>query len=417
MHKKILHKFNNIEKKFDDDYVISKNSLYNLILNKKFTHQKLSTIGFIKNLILVVLSLITIFLCKIKRIKIANYFIVHKNSNNYDNRSKYILDNFNLKKSINIVRCQSLKESLKFYFFFPNVIFFMPIDYFNTFFLLKKKFLLENYKVIHKKELRNLKIFTVIFKFLKIKKFLSIDDQRVIQLFLKICKKLNISSYGYMHYKFSKYVPGIRYLCFDNFFVWSNFFKKKLIKVNKKYKYKKFFITGYPDKKNLRIKNKKVKILYLLDLDLNFKKTIFFLKKLNSNKKVELFLKFKPQYRMLSDWRAFCKNHNIKYFENESLDYINKIYNMDYFVATISTALLEATLYGAIPIKLMTSNDFADDMIEDKIVLKAHNFKDIKRIIKNNNKKNLKSFFIKVWGKKKYQAQNVKKILLKQFDQ
>ena len=120
---------------------------------------------------------------------------------------------------------------------------------------------------------------------------------------------------------------------------------------------------------------------------------------------------------MESRWINFCKRENIKYFEKESLDYINKIHKFDYFIATISTALLEATLYGAIPIKLMTSNDFADDMIEDKIVLKAHNFKDIKRIIKNNNKKNLKSFFIKVWGKKKYQAQNVKKILLKQFDQ
>ena len=90
MHKKILHKFNKIEKKFDDEYIISKNNLYNLILNKKFTYQKISIISFIKNLILIVLSLITIFLCKIKDIKIANYFIVHKNSNNYDNRSKYI---------------------------------------------------------------------------------------------------------------------------------------------------------------------------------------------------------------------------------------------------------------------------------------------------------------------------------------
>ena len=118
---------------------------------------------------------------------------------------------------------------------------------------------------------------------------------------------------------------------------------------------------------------------------------------------------------MQSKWVSFCKRENIKYFENESLDYINKIHKIDYFIATISTALLEATLYKAIPIKLMTSNDFADDMIEDKIVLKAYDFKDVTRIIKNNNNKNLKSFFIKVWGKKKYQAQNIKKILLKKF--
>ena len=218
-----------------------------------------------------------------------------------------------------------------------------------------------------------------------------------------------------MHYKFSKYVVGIKYLPFDYFFIWSNYFKKKLIKINEKYKKKKFYITGYPKKKNLSIKNNKAKVLYLLDLNLNLEKIIFFLKKINKNKKIELFLKLKPQHKMQSKWVSFCKRENIKYFENESLDYINKIHKIDYFIATISTALLEATLYKAIPIKLMTSNDFADDMIEDKIVLKAYDFKDVTRIIKNNNNKNLKSFFIKVWGKKKYQAQNIKKILLKKF--
>ena len=43
-----------------------------------------------------------------------------------------------------------------------------------------------------------------------------------------------------MHYKFSKYVIGIKYLSFDNFIVWSDYFKKKLIDVNKDYKKKNF---------------------------------------------------------------------------------------------------------------------------------------------------------------------------------
>ena len=61
----------------------------------------------------------------------------------------------------------------------------------------------------------------------------------------------------------------------------------------------------------------------------------------------------------------------------------------------------------------MTNNDFAEDMIKDKIVLKANNFNDVKKIIKNNNKKKLRIFFNKVWGKKKYQTKKIKKILYK----
>ncbi len=413
MHKKILLKFNKIEKKFGEEFSISKGSLYSLILNKNFSSRKISISNIIKNLILIFLSSITILLCKLKKIKIANYFIIHKNSKEYDNRSKYILQNFNLKKSMNIIRCQTFTDSLKIFFLYPNVFFYIPIDFFSSFFLFKKKTIVDNYLVLHKKELRIYRILKSIFKFLKIKKFLTIDDQRILQTFLKVCKELNISSVGYMHYKFSKYSVAIKYLTFDHFFVWSNYFKKKLIELNKKYKKKRIIITGYPNKKVSNIKNKKINILYLLDLNIDFKKTIKFLKDLSKNNEIELFLKFKPQHKMSPQWIKFCQKEKIKYFESESLDYINTYHNIDYFIATISTALLESTLYKAIPIKLMTNNDFAEDMIKDKIVLKANNFNDVKKIIKNNNKKKLRIFFNKVWGKKKYQTKKIKKILYK----
>ena len=148
-------------------------------------------------------------------------------------------------------------------------------------------------------------------------------------------------------------------------------------------------------------------------MNIDFKKTIKFLKDLSKNNEIELFLKFKPQHKMSPQWIKFCQKEKIKYFESESLDYINTYHNIDYFIATISTALLESTLYKAIPIKLMTNNDFAEDMIKDKIVLKANNFNDVKKIIKNNNKKKLRIFFNKVWGKKKYQTKKIKKILYK----
>ena len=242
-HKKILIRFNKIEKKYFSDpcYNISKNYLHYLLLNQNFSFIRFTISGYITNLILLLLSLISILLSKIKNISHANYFIVHRDQKGkYDFRSNYILDNYKFKNSLNIVRCISFFDSIKVYFRYPNVIFYLSFDYFNNFFSYNKSSLIEDYKVLHEKEIRNYKDIKKIFKFLKIRKFLSIDDQRVMQVFLKACKELKIETFGYMHYKFSKYVIGIKYLPFDNFIVWSDYFKKKLIDVNKDYKKKKF---------------------------------------------------------------------------------------------------------------------------------------------------------------------------------
>ena len=65
------------------------------------------------------------------------------------------------------------------------------------------------------------------------------------------------------------------------------------------------------------------------------------------------------------------------------------------------------------PIKLITKNDFADDLLKDKVVKKASNLRDILNIVKKKpSKKKINSIFVKVWGKKKYSSNNIKKILL-----
>lgn len=419
IHKKILNQFYKIEKKYfrDSSYNISKNYLHILLLNKNFNFRKISFLGFAFNIVLLLLSFNTILFCKIKRIKHANYFIVHKGQKGkFDFRSNYILENYEFKKSLNIIRCSSFLDSLKAYFIYPNVIFYLSFDYFNNYFFYKKSSLIDNYKILHEKEKKNFQTIKKIFKFLKIEKFLSIDDQRVIQSFLKACYELNIETFGYMHYKFSKYVIGIKYLCFDNFIVWSNYFKNKLIEVNKDYIRKKIFISGYPQKKISKKINKDViNILYLFDLDLNFKIVSNLLKRLNKSKKINIYVKLKPQ-RIETKWDNFCKKENIRYFKFQNLDQINKEIRFNYFIATISTAILESTLYKAIPLKLHSSNDFADDLFQDKVVFKVNNFKDITKISQSKFvKKDLNRIFRKVWGLKKYNSNNIKKYLSNYF--
>jgi len=415
-HKKIINKFNQLEVKYysDENFEISKNQLHLLIWNKKFIFPKFTFSGFIANSILLILSYVSIILCKIKKINIANYFIVHRGkSGRYDFRSDYILKNHNFKKSLNIIRCTSFLDSLKSYLLYPNVIFYLPIDYFNSSFFYKKSTLKNNYEMLHEKEKKNYQHIKKIFIFLNIKKFLSIDDQRVIQVFLKVCNDLKIKSFGYMHYKFSKYVVGIKYLCFDNFIVWSEYFKKKLIAVNNKYKFKKIFISGF-FKKNYKISNEKnrVSILYIIDLDLDFELTSNFLKKLNKKKNINLYVKLKPQ-KTETKWEKFCDKENIQYFKLENLDQVNQSVCIDYFVANVSTAILEATLYGAMPLKIISKNDFADDLIQDKVVGKIRNLSDIVKITRNKpSLKQIDKIFNKVWGKIKYKPSIIKNFFL-----
>ena len=364
---------------------------------------------------LTLLSIISILKCKLTGVSIANYFIVFKNNKgNYDFRSKYILDGFNFKKSLNIVRCHTFIDSLYAYIRYPNVIFYNSITYFNKPFIYQKGNLYFHYKKIHIAEKKTLNVFKKIFIFLNIRRYISIDDQRVIQIFLEICRDLNIRSFGYMHYKFSHYVIGIKYLCFDHFFVWSNYFKKKLIGVNKKYKYKNIIITGYPKKLTNKQINKKNIVLYLIDLNISFEKISKILKKISSIKNVELIIKLKAQDIKNIKWINFAVKNKVKIFYKESLEEINNKYNIDFFIATISTAMLEATNYNAMPIKIITKNDFADDLLKDKVVEGVKNINILKKIIKDKpSNVRIKKIFTKVWGKKSYSREKIKKIISK----
>ena len=416
-HKKIINRFNQLEKKYynDKSFEISKNHLHTLIWNKNFVFPKFTLLRFITYSILFVLSKISIYLCKIKKISVANYFIVHKNKKGlYDFRSDYVLKEYDFRKSLNIIRCPSFIDSIKSYIIYPNAVFFLSFDYFNSPFFYRKKNLKNNYKILHEKEKKNFNQIKKIFHFLQIKRFISIDDQRVIQVFLKVCDELNIKSFGYMHYKFSKFIVGIRYLCFDNFLVWSDYFKKKLIEVNKNYRYKKILISGFRDKNiNKKIHGTEVNILYLIDLDLKFKLTSDLLKKLNQIKKINLYVKLRPQVNE-TIWEKFCIKENIRYFKFENLDKVNQLIRMDYFIGNISTAILEAPLYRAMPLKIISNNDFADDLIKDKVVKKVRNFNDIVKITRNRpHKKQVEDLLSKVWGKKRYKSYAIKNFLNK----
>ena len=139
MQSKIVKTFKKYDNKFGDEFDISKNELFLLIRKRKQARSNnFSFKEFFVHFILIILSFLSILISKFKKIKTANYFNVLRNSGGkIDFRSKYIVDNFNLSKSLNIVRSVSFIDSLKAYLKYPNVIFYLAFDYFK--FLLMKK--------------------------------------------------------------------------------------------------------------------------------------------------------------------------------------------------------------------------------------------------------------------------------------
>ena len=357
---------------------------------------------FLIHLFFLILSFISILKCKITKIKICNYSIsLPKSRGSIDFRGRYITNHLNFKKSINFFRSTSSLNSIILYIKYPNVVFFLSIHYFAN---ITNKSPYKKYS----KDVRTQNFVKKIFKYLKIRKFISIDDQRIINLFLNICKQLKIISLGYMHYRFNKKYEKIKHNAFDTFFVWSKYFKKRLIRINKQYINKNIVICGVENKKFKKTKQN-IDALFVWDLESNLTRLGDLIQ--NLNLKLNIAVKFKPSSQ-IDDKKLliFLKKNNILYFQNQSFSEIRNKYYISYFVGCSTTALYEACLYDALPIIIKNNSSIAKEIVSEGIIKSTKiNFKKISKIIK---KKPSKEKIIiqrrKIWGKMIYN----KKVIL-----
>lgn len=403
-------------RKFIDTPNISKNIEQEITDNKKkFYKKKIISSEFIIHLILLVLSSLTIIKLKFKKVNSCNYLILLPDSNGeIDYRSKYIINYSNLKKNLNLARSTNFLNSIKFYFRCPNVVFFLTLEYFCSISINGNKKAISKLKKFHLVNMRLKFLIKKIFMYVGIKKFISIDDQRVMVLFLEICSELSIKSIGYMHYKFNDYYQGIKYNAFDIFFVWSNYFKKKLIRINKKYKKKHILIVNKTiEKFKLKKNRKKIKALLILDLntDANFLfKLIMALKK----EKINLAVKFKPSSKKdFHKWLIFCKKNDINYFLNSSFLQIIKIYKVDFFIAFSSTALYEACLFGAEPLIIRNKSYVSSEIISEGIINSCNKniYSIIKKIRQGSSSNRVKFYKKKFWSGKAITNRKIAKVI------
>jgi hypothetical protein len=362
---------------------------------KTSENKKNSFFYLLKNLVLIILSVLTIIKIFFKQsITGANYFIIKKNNNSYiDPRSEYYLKKKKLNSHLNFVKSETFTESIKIYFFYPNIIFIFSFKYFIKNIFFNKKNL--TFQEIHTQNKYFYFVIKKIFSLLKIKQIHMIDDYRIMPLIVKICNELKINCIGYSHGRISKYSISHIFFKFDKYYVWSKYLKKKLLDLNSKYK-SKDIVVNYKIKYNKKLytqlilkKNSvPINLLFVLDKELNEITVIKIIKNIHKEKNINLLIKLRPNENPLGEIINFCKKYKIKYFYQENIYEIILKEKINFLMSTSSTMLLEASLMKIFPLMLVTKNEYSSEMIDDKVVFPIYhlnNFYSQIKKIKNNS--------------------------------
>ncbi len=335
-------------------------------------------INFFLNLIILFLSLINIWKCKRLNIKKANYFIIKDTKDLIDPRSiKFThLTKKKLSKSLNFVRSVSYKLSFKSLFNLKNIVVLNSIHEA----ILKKNNILKKKPIETKREYaRNI---TLIIKFSKINEFKMIDDYRLMELFLPILNKLKIYSIGYMHGRISKdlnYQKNLQLFKFNTYYVWNRYFKKKVLKINKKYQNKEIIIKN--PLKNYTFKNLvKIDGLCLIAED-NIKLETYtkIIAQLKRQKRFKIYFKFRPNNKLDQDLLNLLKKNNIQYFYKQNTFKLFSQYNIKIIFAFNSSLLIECSYYNIIPIMIYYNKPTLREYVKDRIVF-AYKINNIKKV-------------------------------------
>ncbi len=385
--------FDVLEKQYGKKFGISK--FYLLQLTKQNKNFSINFLSLILNLILCLLSLISIFKVKIFKKKIAHYYILPKNSQD-DFRSDEIFKYIKKSKTLNIVRSSSFLNSLKYFILKPNVFFFN--SFFNVIIFFNYKYssnLNKNYISLHKCYIKYFIFLKKILFYLDVKKIISIDDYRTSSFFQKISLDLEILCIGYMHGRFTKY-QCLKYYLFSKYFVWGKYFASQLKKFNPIYKKKKniFQLIKHPflNKKFKRKNNSKfINILYVLEENINYDTVNKYLNQILKEKKFKLYFKARPNQKINEKILYLAKKFNILIYQDTNL---GKIFERENFVIILShdsTALLEASYYEVYPIKIPGKIKKYEQYKDEKHIFKINTLTNLNTKIKNiiTNKKKL----------------------------
>ena len=399
-----LKKYQNLVKKgYIETKFISHQNIFD-DLNKVI---KVSRITNFKHNLDIILYKLLNYICSLKIrnncLPTIHYWIPLSNAKDViDHRSKYFLKSKSIKSQINLVRTNSLISSLYLLFSIPNVIFFNGFHKINSFDQIKKLNNLKNKCLFYEKN--EMALSHNLQKFLakkNIKKLICIDDYRIIQTLLDVSNKLKIKTLAYQHGRFNEFQFCFKGKTFDTFIVWSKFFKKKIIKINRNYSQKKIKILNFRFKK-LNLKKNSNNLVYLCEQKIPINqivKDIRLICKYIPNKKI--FIRLRNSFNYPKNFINFLNSERIVILKEKSLYEAVNNNNIKYLIAYYSTALLEASLYDVYPIMLTNNNFHLKDYLKEKTVFKLQKLERLK-VLKNQlntikGKNRLKKIKKKIW--------------------
>ncbi len=416
-YKNILINYEDLRKKKYKDKKFDINSFdffEYLVEKKKHFREKIYRPNFFSHILFAILTLLTVLKAKILNINKVHYFVVSNNLNVF--RSQNIIEKIKNEKVINIIRTNSFLTAFKVFFKYENVIFHNSINFFSKIFFSKK--FKDDFEKINYINLKKIKFYKKIFGFLKIKRLIMIDDYREIQQFLFVCKKLKVFSIAYQHSRFSKYRVSLKYLTFDKYIVWNNYFKRKLIKINRYYK-GKIVINNF---RNFKAINESVnysklniaKIIYFADDKLDFKIIEKCLYKIISLDNFELIIKLKSNSLSNFQLIEFSRKNRLKLLTDISMKDLVKKNKPDIFLAAHSNVLIESSLYNCTPVLLKSNNDYSFDLIKEKLVFSLNHRDNFRKKMNYflSNKTFKKKIYKKIWNIKNIKNENFLKYFM-----
>jgi hypothetical protein len=366
---------------------------------------------FFLNFIFILKSGVTFLKLALLKKKYAHYQICINNNKyfSHDARSNYIINVLPAQNTLNIIILNDLKYGLATIFNYKNAIYPLQIKFFLKFFISKKKvtkcynkskkFLL---RILDKKKTYYyssvicesevfIKFFKFLFKFLKIERIYMIDDVRHCNEFIEVARSLNIKTYGYQHARVNEYHVGIGQICFDNYILWNDYSKKKIIRLNTDYSNKNLFTVGHPLVNfDFKIKKNKIvgktRILIIAETGVNYKQLYKFYDKILENKNYEIYLREKKGQVVSKSLLEYSKIDRFNIDKESNLfDSLSKN-KINIVIGTQSTVLIETWIVGIPSIMLKSDLDYGYHLYEDGLVDLVKNVSQLNFVIRKNLK-------------------------------
>lgn len=351
-------------------------------------------LNFLKSLFLTILSLLLILIFRNKRNIKGNFTSVKKEfKENFDPRTNIYLD----KDAVKIVRSQNFLLGIQTLLRNKNIIFFNHILNLNYFF--GKLFFIKREKT----EKFNIKTLFFIFKKFKLKEFHMIDDYRHVKFFSKVCKLSKTRLILYQHGRFSKSIKiqkNLVNLFFSKYFVWSNFFKKKLLTIDNSINDDQIIIRKKYQTFKSNYKNYSKNILIVHENEISIKDYKSIINQiLNNNVEYNIFFKIRPYEKKNENLEIFLKKNKIKMIKGKNIYSYFKSIKFYFLIAFNSTLLLEASFFQIAPIMVYKKKPALQDYLKDNVffISKINQLDKNLNYFLNKRKKNLKQFKQKIW--------------------